>query len=615
MKRLSLRGVRLALLTYALFDIFVGGFCGGFLPLTIAAPQAIGQNALPGVTGNPSPTARPAGVFYAPGFASQSLHVLSGNSATGTASITIVGSTGGIGGIQLADGTTISLQTVFSTLTPLIVDYGQAAAEFVTPTAVSVGTCPAGNLGVGGVVQCATFTGTFANTHGQSAQVFEGTGGVQTAVNYAQQLGGGQVTIDPAWGQMVAGIPSITGAPASVAALLNGLVPFANVSIYDARSSAPQYWNPQGGGTTLAAPATLINATAGFGVNGANFTTGFYTGSSTYIACIAYVDIYGQEGPCSATFTIATSGVATTDQIGFTAPAASTGAVGYTIYIDLAGGSYNLSYKVPLATYVGGVPTANGVCTLTKLETTTAACALTNSTYNQTGVGAVVSALTVNTSPINPQVTAQSSGTTVLVPNAGGRTVYTYIPGSHVGTPGIPDAFLPYTISAAEATTNFVDLGQVNLPSNFMNFVGRTIEVCGKATTSASTATIAHIEFFWDSIGQNTAGLPVLIGNLAVTPVAAFSTTAVYTFCDDFETTVAGAGATAGSINTIGGYLNTSGVSAAAAGQAAGSDATIGATASLNLANEGRLHVMYTHTTNTDGTALTLQSLTVKVLN
>jgi hypothetical protein len=106
-----------------------------------------------------------------------------------------------------------------------------------------------------------------------------------------------------------------------------------------------------------------------------------------------------------------------------------------------------------------------------------------------------------------------------------------------------------------------------------MNFVGRTIEICGKATTTASTATIVSIQFQWDSMGMNTAGKGVQIGNLSITPVAAFSTTKVITFCEQFMTTVAGATATAGSINSIGGYIATSGVASAAAGKAAGSDA------------------------------------------
>jgi hypothetical protein len=183
-----------------------------------------------------------------------------------------------------------------------------------------------------------------------------------------------------------------------------------------------------------------------------------------------------------------------------------------------------------------------------------------------------------------------------------------------MGTAGVIAAEPPFTISAADTSTTPSVIGSINFKPGFMNFVGRTIEVCGKGT-AVSTATIGSIQFQWDAMGQNTAGKGVVIGNLGLTPVTAFATTAVYTFCEDFMTTVASASATGGSINTIGGYLNTSGVATAAAGQGASSDPTIGAVGSLNLADDARLNVIYVHTTGTDGTAMTLQSVTVKVLN
>jgi len=554
----------------------------------------------PGASGNPSSLSRPAGTFYAPAFFWQG-RVISGNSATGVGTIIIAGSTGGAGGLQMADGTTVALQTVFSVLTPVTVDWGQGAAETVTPTAVSVGTCPAGNIGVGGSVQCASITATFANTHGQSAVVTDGTYGLQTAINYANALGGGMVSIDTVWRQM-----------GGTNAMLTAAIPFANVAVYDQRLEAPQYWPIQGGATITTAPAVLTAATAGFGVNGANFTGGFYTGSNTYITCITYVDIAGQESPCSATFTISTSGVATTDQIGYTIPAAATGQVGYKIYITLNGGSYISAYNVPLVaqpTVVGVYPVSNGVCTLTVVETITPACALPNTTYNQAGSGAVVSALTLNTSQIEPELTTASS-TTIYVPNPGGRTAYTYTPGSHLGTPGTVAGSQPFTITTAAATVTPNVLGTINIAPGFMNYVGRTLEVCGYATNaSTSTDTIEAIQFQWDANGQNTAGKGVVIGyeNMTATGILTMS------FCQDFITTATGATATGGSINTAGGTL--SGSAAALGVSGAGTNTLIGTTALLNLADAARLNVIYLHTTGTDGAGLILQALTVKVVN
>jgi len=76
------------------------------LVLALTSVAAFGQYHLPGVSGNPSPIARPGGGFYAPGFFWTG-RVISGNSSTGSASIIIAGSTGGSGGLQIADGTTM----------------------------------------------------------------------------------------------------------------------------------------------------------------------------------------------------------------------------------------------------------------------------------------------------------------------------------------------------------------------------------------------------------------------------------------------------------------------------------------------------------------------------
>jgi hypothetical protein len=542
---------------------------------------------------------------YAYGYGNVSgASVAIGNSATGTQTVTVCP-----GVRTTADGRQIVL---FSNNAPVTFDQGFASQETVTPTAVSL-TVPGAVSGVGADQSCAHITGSFSFTHAASqftGQVRSGSFGLQEAINDAAGAGtnglsfgsGGNVVIAPDWG----------GTDATITAA----IVYPNVNIVDYRKGTPQSWLPQGGATTLAAPATLIAATAGFGVNGANFTGGFYTGSNTYIACIAYVDLMGQEGPCSATFTIATSGVAATDQIGFTAPAASTGAIGYTIYITLTGGAYTSAYKVPLVTQptvVGAYPVSNGVCTLTQLESITPACALTNATYGQTGVGAVVSALTLNTSPIEPQSTIVST-TSIYVPNPGGRTTYSYVPGLNPGASAItvPSA-LAFTIGAAAGTTVPDVLGTINLRPGAMNFVGKKLRVCGEATTTASTATIVDIQFQWDAIGQNTAGKGVVIGDLTATPAAAIATAGHATFCQDFQTTVASASATGGSVNHVNSFGAVGGVSLIAPG--ALSDAlTPGAVGSLNLAGEARINVIYLHTTATDGAGWTLQNLTAQVI-
>lgn len=188
----SLRGARLALFAYILFDVLIGGYCGGFLPLT---PAAASQSA-PGIV--PFGQAfgyqhRVGSIFYAPGYATWQGTILVGNAASGSTSITVTANSGGVAGVaSLADGTSIPLAVVFNTNTPLYIMDGNA--ETVTPTAVTAPFgCPAGYLGVGASTQCVTVTATFANTHGASAPIVSGDAGVFEAFTDAGSQGGGLV--------------------------------------------------------------------------------------------------------------------------------------------------------------------------------------------------------------------------------------------------------------------------------------------------------------------------------------------------------------------------------------------------------------------------------------
>lgn len=531
----------------------------------------------------------------------QGAYIASGNTATGSQTITVCPAYR-----ALPDGRSINLFGGLPGIAavPITVDpQSSSNVETVTPTAVSL-TTPQVAQGSNQAVPCANITASFSFTHAPSLnthQVISGDGGVQEALNDAGLVSsasnlGGIVTVGD-------------DAAASVTnTILAAAVPYQGVVIADKRFGL-QYWNPQGGATTLAAPATLTAVTA----LPSTTPVGTFT-ATAYNMCIAYVDILGQEGPCSTSFV--NTGAGATSSFVFSAPAASTGAVGYTIYIGLTGaGSTTLQYKVPLVTQptvVGAYPASNSVCTLTLIETITPACKLTNATYNQTGVGASVSAITVNTSPIQPQSTTTST-TSVYVPNPGGRTTYAYAPGAHIGSSFTVPSALAFTIGAAAATVVPNVIGTINLQPGAMNVVGKTLEICGEATTTASAATIVDIQFQWDSMGQNTAGKGVLIGDLTATPAAAIATAGHAMFCQDFQTTVASASATGGSINHVGGSGAVGGVSLIAPG--ALSDAvTPGAIGSLNLADAARINIIYLHTTATDGAGWTLQNLTAKLI-
>lgn len=133
---------------------------------------------------------RVGGMYYSVGYNTWQGVIISGNTTTGAGTSIIIAPQGG-NGVTLADGTTVALTSVFNTSTPIQIQ--DANTEIFTPTAVTIGNCPAGNLGVGGSSQCATVTGTIANTHGQSAPVISGDYGIQEAITDAGAQGGGLV--------------------------------------------------------------------------------------------------------------------------------------------------------------------------------------------------------------------------------------------------------------------------------------------------------------------------------------------------------------------------------------------------------------------------------------
>lgn len=502
--------------------------------------------------------------------------VATGSTSTGAYTISLRSGT-----ITLQDGRTI---VPYSVTAPIIVGIG-SVAETVTPTAVS------GCVKNGAPNSC-QITATFTNAHGAGTQVASASAGLQEAINDAQNspTPGGIVAVDKVWAEN-----------GGTSTIVTAALPFHQVAIEDSRSGPVQFYNINPAATTaLATPATLTAVTALPSATPA----GSY-GTGTYHLCISYVDLMGNEGTCSADFSEA--GLASGSFI-FSAPAASTGAVGYTVYISLTSGTYALAYKVPLT---------NSICTLTKVETVTAACAVTNATYGQTGATATVTAITVNTAMLAPNATTISS-TTDYVPNPNARTTYAYTPSNRVALPGVVGSSLPFPIGAAAGTTVPDVIGSLTLPAGFMNYVGRTAEFCGFATeaSAGSTSTITTIQLWWDAAGSNAAGVPVLVGSLPMTNTLVTANTDQYAFCFDLKTTVAGAGVTAGSILQTNSWFEEQYTTSSVAtvpkivtGQGAA------ATASLNLAGESRLHVVYLHTTGTDANGVVLQDLSVKVLN
>ena len=475
---------------------------------------------------------------------------------------------------------------VFAANAPITIGQG-AVQETVTPSSVTAG-CYQWNA----PPRSCTITAAFTYAHGKGEAIYSGSAGLQEAINDANSHGGGIVEVDPLW---------FNATPtAGTKALIAAATPFQNVSIADYSNGVPQFWNIQPGTTVLAAPVALTSTTWTQTASPAGSAS---WGSTTY-ACVAYVDINGQEGPCGPTGNITTT---TLYSQNITAPAASTGAVGYTAYISLSGGTYALAYKIPLS----------GLCTLTTLETTIQACALKNTTYGQVASNIVgYTGYPVNTSRIWIG-TGGTSSTSDYVGNSAARTTYAYTPSNHIGTPGINAANAAFHSATAPASTVPAVVGTVTLPAGFMNYVGSEIQVCAYWTeaSAGSTATVSTLQFLWDADGQNTAGAGVILGGPTVTATLVTSNADQWYGCTDLKTTVSGASTTAGSMLAGGGFLTTSYGAATTVSAASGPTIGAAAVASLNLAGEARLDVVYLHTTGTDGAAPTLTDLTVTRIN
>jgi hypothetical protein len=508
-----------------------------------------------------------------------------GGNSVGASSITVQTAL-----ITLPDGRTIFPYNIF---TPIIVG-GNGVQEYVLPTGVS--NCYY-NSSVGNGT--CTISGTFTFAHSNGEAVVSGTAGLAEAIYDASLVSGGLVTIDRFWTRGIN--TTCSGCPASADALINSLVVFPTVGIEQISAYPVRYWSAAPSNAAfLAVPTTLTAVTAL-----PSTTPPGAFGTGTYHLCVAYVDVMGNEGPCSLDFSEA--GLASGSFI-FTPPAASAGAVGYTVYISLTGGTYALAYQVPLL---------STVCTLTTVESITPACAVTNTAYGQVGATATVTAITVNTSPLALQLGAAST-TADYVGNSNGHTAYAYVPGSHVAAIGMVAASLPFTACPATvATTVPCVIGTLAVTPNLMNYIGKEIRVCGKEQLTGASATVEKIQLWWDGAGSDAAGVPVNIANLSAT--VGPNTAAAYTgqFCWQGFTTAQGTSVTAGSIE--GGYsFWEQYLSATPAAIFVGGDTFTATTGSLNLAGGAgfstRLHVVQLHTTGTD-VSPQLVNLTFEVLN
>lgn len=497
--------------------------------------------------------------------------------------------------------------------TPITVGVG-ATQETVTPTAVS--GCGV-NSSTGTASTC-QITATFTYTHGTGTPVTTGDYGLEEAIQFLQP-GGGQVMIDQQWYGM--------GATGNT---LYSAVPMGNVNIVDVSQNATQYWTTTPATTSALAAPSALTAAAACVVAGAQFCSdanvaGSASWGGTVHGCFTLVDIMGNESPCSSDISF-TSVASKAIDMGDPA-AVTSNVVGWKPYVSVSGGTYALSYSMPLLTQptvLQAVPVSAGVCTLTKLETVTPACAIGNTTYGQaastTGAGtlfaggAQFTSYPVVTNTLAPEIGSASA--TAYNPNEEAHATYRYAPGSHVGLPGIQSAHFVFPITAAAQTTVGEISASIPLSANFMNYPGRTLRVCGNiAKTSTTADTVDSIQLWWDAEGSNvTAGTPVELSSINITEAVALAAAANFHFCQDIITTIASTSATGGTITPGTGWATVSQVSAGA-NPSGGSSSLVAAVGSLNLALPAHVSVLFTHSTGTDGAGSKLYGLTAQIVN
>lgn len=253
--------------------------------------------------------------------------------------------------------------------------------------------------------------------------------------------------------------------------------------------------------------------------------------------------------------------------------AASTGAVGYRVY---AGTTYAAAYLLPIT---------STTCTLTTLESVFPACAI--------GAASTFPTLFVSTTSLRPEpTTSLTVNVNQILPQ--GHTTFAYQP---TGTQAVPFQIHYGAFPAYGSLTSgqYVIAGSVQLPTGYLNTIGRVIRVSGKLTLgSVNTATLPEITVSLSWAGGLTAGLPIPVCSYVTAAIGA-TAAANATFSCTMTTNAVGATAV-GAIMTDGtmSYAGTAGAAAAFT-----IDTGTAAIGSLGLFSQDTINVLYTSSTNT----------------
>lgn len=313
--------------------------------------------------------------------------------------------------------------------------------ETVTPTAVSCST-PL-------LIDTCTFTATTSNNHTAGEYVKSSTYGLQEAANYAMSNGGGFVVVSPAWATAGGATSTITSA--SLSGTYSGLGSqggFApDVYVEDLRTNPPGYWWIRPGTTLISAGAAVVLTQS---AGGSLTSTGTYYYSYEFVDAMGGISLPATD---SAQLTLTGSNA----QFTAAAPVATTGAVGYIPMVTASAGSTGTEIEVPVT---------SSVCTLATTLSATGKpiCAMTST--------ALVAA---NPSSTAKEVVEGSAHTTILI----GR--FTRVP------PPLQVQFGPFVATGTLNNSN-ADAAQFYTPAGYLNYLGKTFEVCVKGATATQVA-------------------------------------------------------------------------------------------------------------------------------
>ena len=333
---------------------------------------------------------------------------------------------------------------------------------------------------------------TTSNTHTAGSFVLRsGTCGLQEAIN-DMGANGGEVIVDNKFYDDGCTQSTITGLNPLVTSTSGPIR--SNVYVHDISYGQDTWYGLKPSATTLiTASGAALTLTGSAG--------GSLTNSGTYYVNYEYVDPLGGQGLAnteSAQITLSSQNTITTSAI-----PASTGAVGAIPMITASAGASASEIAIPVTA---------SVCTLSTLTP-----------YPTCAIGSTVT------------ITANPSSTSKENVESFGHTTFAFQP---LNTPPVPTSgnslpgifqtmYLPFA-QAATVTTGGLDVAQVYIPAGYLNYLGKSVDVCFKmAGTDGASGGTNLLLTAANNYAQSPVTLSTLVG--AVSSSAAYEDTGCFT--------------------------------------------------------------------------------------